>query len=506
MKLSLSMIVKNEERFLPGCLESVKDLVDEMVIVDTGSTDRTKEIARNFGAKIFDFEWQDDFSLARNESLRRTKGDWVLYLDADERIDKSYHDKIRKLISVGKADAFLLNLKSKIGTKDGAQYHLVSYPRLFRKLKGVSFKGKVHEQITNSLVTAHARIVQTDIVIIHLGYAQDDEVIREKAKRNYILLLSQVERRENYGYALYQLGQTEIVLGETEKGIAHLYEALVAGGFGKPVEASIFGIIAENKSKLGDAEGALLACEKSLESAPSQSFALIMKGDIFLKIGKHHEAVEVYLKALDQYRSSVLRGNVSTAIEPVFDVDVLHSKIGIAASLSGDLETARNYLVLAAEENRKPENVARYFEFLAKNGMGKELIEASEKFENYENEDWYLRLVSSAHIDNANFPEAANLLERISKHDPVSLSSLANCRMKIGDFEGAEAAFRGAFDLGYDDPQGMELFGLIQFKLGKFSESVRTLTKVAEMNRGNTRVQKFILAARAQMGNQPSAL
>lgn len=504
MKLSLSMIVKNEERFLPDCLESVKNLVDEMVIVDTGSTDGTKEIARSFGAKIFDLEWQDDFSFARNESLRRTKGDWVLYLDADERIDKSYHDKIRKLISVGKADAFLLNLKSKIGTKSGSQYHLVSYPRLFRKLKGVAFKGKVHEQINNSLIAARARIVQTDIVVTHLGYAQDDEVIREKAKRNYVLLLSQVENRENYGYALYQLGQTEIVLGETEKGIAHLYEALAAGGFGKPVEASILGIIAENKFKLGDAEGALVACERSLESAPSQSFGLIMKGNIYLNIGKHHEAAEIYLKALDRYRSGVLRGKVSTAIEPVFDVDVLYSKIGVAASLSGDLETARSYLVRAAEENGKPENVARYFQFLAKNGMRDELIGASRKFETYGNENWYLRIVSSAHIDMENFHEAARLLNKISSHDAVSLSSLANCRMKIGDFEGAESAFRKAFDLGYNDPQGLELFGLIQFKLGKFSDSVTTLTKVVEMNQENARVRKFILAARAQMGNQPS--
>jgi len=502
MKLSLSMIVKNEEKFLPGCLESVKDLVDEIVIVDTGSTDDTKNIARKFRARIFEFEWQDDFSLARNESLRRTKGDWVLYLDADERIDRSYHEKIRKLISVGKADAFLLNLKSKIGTKSESQYHLVSYPRLFRKLKGVAFKGKVHEQINGALVAAHARIVQTDIIITHLGYAQNDDVIREKAKRNYILLLSQVERRENYGYALYQLGQTEIVLGDIEKGMAHLYEALAAGGFGKPVEASIFGIIAENKFKLGDTEGALESCDKSLESAPSQSFALIMKGDVYLKTGKHREALEIYLKALEQYRSSVLLGKAATAIEPVFDVEVLYSKIGVAASLSGDLETAKDYLARAAEGNKKPEYAARYFEFLAKNGMHQELIEASKRFKSYENEDWYLRLVASIHIDAENFYEAARLLDKISTHDAISLSSLANCKMKIGDFDSAESAFIKAFDLGHNDSQSLELFGLIQFRLGKFSDSVKTLTKVVAMNQGNARAQKFILAAKAQLENQ----
>ena len=84
--LSLSMIEKNEESMLPGCLESVKEVVDEIVIVDTGSSDRTKEIARSFGAKIIDFEWVNDFAAARNESLRNCTGEWILYLDADERL------------------------------------------------------------------------------------------------------------------------------------------------------------------------------------------------------------------------------------------------------------------------------------------------------------------------------------------------------------------------------------------------------------------------------------
>ncbi len=505
MRLSLSMIVKNEEKFLPGCLESAKDLVDEIVIVDTGSTDDTKKIARSFGAKIFDFEWQDDFSLARNESLKRTKGDWVLYLDADERIDQTYHDRIRKLISIGKADAFLLNVKSKIGTKEGSQYHLVSYPRLFRKMKGIAFTGKVHEQINNSLLAARARIVQSDIIINHLGYAQDDGVVREKANRNYRLLLSQVERRENYGYALYQLGQTEIVLGETEKGIAHLYEALAAGGFGKPVEASIFGIIAENKFKQGDTEGALIACDKSLGAAAAQSFALIMKGDIYLKVEKYRESVAAYTKALEQYRTSVLLGKAATAIEPVFDIDILYSKLGIAASLAGDLKTAKNYLTLAAEEKEKPENAARYFEFLVKGGMHEDAIEASKKFKAYEGDDWYLRLLSSVYIDTENFLEAAGLLEKISTQDAVSLSSLANCRMKIGDLEGAESAFHRALDFGYNDPQGLELLGLVQFKLGKFSGAAETLTKVFEKDPENARVHKLIQVARAQIRAEASA-
>src|SRR5204863_5400745 len=83
-RLSLCMIVKNEERFLRNCLESVKDIVDEMVIVDTGSTDSTLDIAREYGAKVIPHVWKDDFSEARNVSLDHATGDWALWLDADE--------------------------------------------------------------------------------------------------------------------------------------------------------------------------------------------------------------------------------------------------------------------------------------------------------------------------------------------------------------------------------------------------------------------------------------
>ncbi len=84
--LTASMIVRNEETVLEGCLASIQSLVDEVVIVDTGSTDRSKSIAQAFGARVFDFEWCDDFAAARNEALRWASGEWILYIDADERM------------------------------------------------------------------------------------------------------------------------------------------------------------------------------------------------------------------------------------------------------------------------------------------------------------------------------------------------------------------------------------------------------------------------------------
>src|SRR5262249_53411265 len=98
-RVSLCLIVRNEEQNLPACLAPVAPLVDEMVVVDTGSIDNTPRVAAELGARVFDFAWQDDFAAARNESLRRASGDWALWLDADDRLDAANVRRLSDLLA-----------------------------------------------------------------------------------------------------------------------------------------------------------------------------------------------------------------------------------------------------------------------------------------------------------------------------------------------------------------------------------------------------------------------
>src|SRR5439155_3787216 len=98
-RVSLCMIVRNEEENLPACIKPVAEVVEDMVIVDTGSTDRTKELAAQLGARVFDFPWVDSFAAARNESLKHAKGKWIFWMDADDRIDAANRDKLAALFA-----------------------------------------------------------------------------------------------------------------------------------------------------------------------------------------------------------------------------------------------------------------------------------------------------------------------------------------------------------------------------------------------------------------------
>ena len=192
--ITLAMIVKNEELMLEGCLQSVQGAVDEIVIIDTGSTDNTKKIAQKFNAKIFDFKWINDFAAARNESLKHSTGSWILYMDADERLSPNSSVSIKNMIqqTPDDIDGFIITIESNHIQIDGAtEMHSGGYPRLFRNYgyPKINFQGRVHEQITLSLFALGKAVVNSALVIIHLGYNQTREAMEQKVKRNYSLLI-----------------------------------------------------------------------------------------------------------------------------------------------------------------------------------------------------------------------------------------------------------------------------------------------------------------------------
>src|SRR5262249_5134612 len=151
-KVSLCMIVKNEEGNLPACLESVRDLVDELVIVDTGSVDRTKEVAGRFGARVVDFAWVDSFAAARNETLKNATGDWVFWMDADDRLDEENRGKLGALLHSlnGNNAAYVMKCRC-LPDRESQSTTEVDHIRLFRNRPELRWRYRVHEQILPAL-------------------------------------------------------------------------------------------------------------------------------------------------------------------------------------------------------------------------------------------------------------------------------------------------------------------------------------------------------------------
>ena len=225
-RLSVCMIVKNEERFLGQCLTSVKDIADELIVIDTGSTDRTIEIARQHGAQVGHFEWCDDFAAARNASITPATGDWILFLDADEELSLAEKQNLPALLNRNNVALIRLPL---INTHLGKSSHAV-VPRLFRNIPTIQFLGCVHEGVYATVLKVskewHIEISLGDLLILHHGYTPELTAERNKIQRNYDLLVKAIEKHSNSSYFYRHLGFELHRMGRTIESFEAYAKAL----------------------------------------------------------------------------------------------------------------------------------------------------------------------------------------------------------------------------------------------------------------------------------------
>ncbi len=292
------MIVKDEERSLEGCLASVQDVVDEMIVVDTGSTDRTVEIALRFGAKVVPFVWNNDFAAARNESLRHATGTWILYLDADERLAGGQEALLRRLLQTKNTFAYSVIVEGDHYLPSGVVRQRMAYPRLFRRHPAIRFEGKVHEQIMPSLRRLGCTVVPSSLSILHLGYAQSLDAVQRKCRRNIDLLTEQLQQNPDDAYARYQLGSTYSVLSEVESARQELERACDSPQLETNVRASAMNLLAELAIRDGDYSTAIQLCEQSLQLAPMQSLARWFLAAASIGQGQYDTALHVLQKLL----------------------------------------------------------------------------------------------------------------------------------------------------------------------------------------------------------------
>lgn len=223
--ISLCMIVKNEEKNIRRCLQSVANEVDEIIIVDTGSTDDTVSIAKEYGAKVYFHKWNNNFSDARNASLDRATKNWILFLDADEEIEHEEFLKLKKILSLNQnLEAFHLRLVNIISNADIGDAIVL---RVFKNKPEYRFEGKMHEQIVKSVenLSGQGSIGATDVRIKHYGYDPELTNIEEKQQRN-IDLLSSYPESERDGYFYYSLGNEYARVNEYDKALEIYNKAL----------------------------------------------------------------------------------------------------------------------------------------------------------------------------------------------------------------------------------------------------------------------------------------
>jgi tetratricopeptide (TPR) repeat protein len=337
VQLSLCMIVKDEAQNLPRCLQSVQGVVDEMIVVDTGSTDRTIAIALEHGAKIHELTWQNDFAAARNDALQWVQGDWVLVLDADEVLLPSCIAELKATLQSPELIAATL-LRQEVGAQQ-TPYSLVS--RLFRRHPQLYFERPYHESIDDSVITLIAdepcwKIgMLSSVAIAHEGYRPEAIASRQKAERAAQIMGRYLDANPTDAYICSKLGALYLSQGRSVEGLAilerglqqrpadaaviyelHFHLGLAYGGAGqlnrarehyeKALSAALPDLLKLatliNLAALYTDQGALHQAEALLQKAlllqPDWAIASYNLGLVYKAAGQFSEAIAAYRQAI----------------------------------------------------------------------------------------------------------------------------------------------------------------------------------------------------------------
>jgi glycosyltransferase involved in cell wall biosynthesis len=297
------MIVKNEQSNLPRCLESVKDIVDEMIIVDTGSSDSTIEIAESYNAKVYSFPWNGSFSDARNYGLKKASCDWFLIMDADDEMDKASHSTVRELIenSGDDIDAYYGESISYLGAKVGDDTVLNMNLRLVRNGRGYFFSQAVHEQLWSNIyaVNPSAKILEGKIRVYHYGYMTDELVFHNKRARNMELLEKQLEENPDNGFINFNMANEYSALGDNLKALTYYKNAYKNFNPNEGFASKLLLRMIVCYQGLGRDEDFFRISKEALQYYPDFTDIEFMNGILYASLNRYTLAVKSFKKCVD---------------------------------------------------------------------------------------------------------------------------------------------------------------------------------------------------------------
>lgn len=220
--ISVCIIAKNEEKYIEECLKKLKPYGFEIVVTDTGSTDRTKEIALKYADKVLDFKWIDDFSAARNFCASHASNNWILALDCDEYVNSIDMKVLRILMQKFPKYVGVIRLKNIVMKANEQMGYGVDDVTRFYNRKHYTFVSPIHEQVTLIDESKRDEVMQCFLMpmeVIHHGYALSAEEMRRKQERNLEILYKQIDKGEKDSYLYFQAGQSEFILKNYEKAV-----------------------------------------------------------------------------------------------------------------------------------------------------------------------------------------------------------------------------------------------------------------------------------------------
>ncbi|MEO9170405.1 MAG: glycosyltransferase [Candidatus Baltobacteraceae bacterium] len=340
--ISLCMIVKNEERFLAQCLRSVADVVDEIIVVDTGSTDGTIEIAKSFGATVIEREWRNDFSWSRNQSIALATKRWIMFIDADEDLMPESKPALMQLKNApAYRDAVWVRCFNESDDYGGTGAMSHALIRIFPNDERIRFRGLIHEFPTVDNNNDGLKGRMAPISIVHHGYLKDVVKTRNKGDRNYAIVKAATEQDPHDPFHWFNLGSTAFLIKDFDAACAALEEMRRINGAGsRGFVPNGLALLAEVYcDKLGDAIKGEEIARECVALSPHYANAHFQLGKALVAQRRFDEARKAYEAAIDDGKYAHLQFVVDDQVY----VWKAHSEIGSTYVIEGKDEKAAEW-------------------------------------------------------------------------------------------------------------------------------------------------------------------
>ena len=320
--ISLCMIVKNEEKHIARCLDSVAELVDEIIIIDTGSTDRTVEIVSNYTSKVYTYPWEDDFSKARNYSFSKATMDYCMWMDADDILEETERDKFLQLKQSLASDIDIVMMKYNTSFDEAGKPSFSYFrERWIRNCAEYCWIGAVHE-----VIPPKGRIIYSDVAVCHKKMGAGDPDRNLKIYQKMIADGKPLEPRQQYYY-----GRELYYHKQYKEAVSVLEEFLLSaeGWIENKIEAC--SICANCYNQLGQEESALLSLLRSMSFDLPRAELCCEIGKYFLEHGNYHNAIYWYETALNTPKNEYSGGFMLPDCHdyvPLLQLCVCYDKLG----------------------------------------------------------------------------------------------------------------------------------------------------------------------------------
>ncbi len=357
------MIVRDEENNLLEWLPQARSHLDELVVVDTGSHDGTVPLLVSLDARVFEQAWENDFALHRNFGLEKVTTDWILILDADERLSEVSWIMIKKLISNPEVLAYSFEVKNYHSQNDLSSFDIMQSYRLFRNGHQIKYSGMVHNQLADAISTASEtsglKVEPAPLTIEHFGYALSPEGMRAKQHRIYSMLKKQLAVTPEDAYYQHHLLSICLAMGNfkearsviTRLDFEQLRPELRVQAYYKAAQVAL----SDDSFKESRAY-----IHKALQITPNASFLHYLRSNIMYQMHRYEEGIRAAYKALE------LATHPEDANHSLhLPLDECYYNVGMGYLLKQEFDTARGLFQKVIEENPENTMAQHYLEWLS---------------------------------------------------------------------------------------------------------------------------------------------